>query len=118
MVESEAFLRLIFPSWLFDHFELVNFADTSHERMDIYLDEKKIIPSEFRGRAIIAYGFTDEYTVQDFPVRGKEVYLHLRRRKWMLLDTKEIVSKTYDVAYQGTRLTNEFVAFLKETNRE
>lgn len=115
-METEAFLRLVFPSWLFDYFELVKFVDTSDQRMDVYLDEKKFIPSQYKERPVVAHGFTEEYTVQDFPIRGREVYLHLRRRKWKLLDTSEIVSCNYDIAYKGTRLTNEFVAFLKATN--
>ena len=75
----------VFPSWIFDYFDAVKIED-DEERIDIYLDEKKLIPSEYANRGIIAYGFTNAYVVQDFPIRGKEVYLHLRRRKWMLTD--------------------------------
>ncbi len=114
-MELADILRTVFPSWIFDYFDAVKIED-DEERIDIYLDEKKLIPSEYANRGIIAYGFTNAYVVQDFPIRGKEVYLHLRRRKWMLTDTKEIVSCTYDIAHEGTRLTKEFVAFLKDTN--
>ena len=56
--------------------------------------------------------------VQDFPIKGKAVYLHLRRRKWLYQDTGEIISQQFNIAYDGTRLTKEFVSFLKATNRK
>nr|WP_297168376.1 transposase family protein [uncultured Dysgonomonas sp.] len=115
VLEKEDLLRIVFPEWLFDYFDFVK-VDSTAERLDVYLDEKKLIPSEYRNAPISSHGFTSIYTVQDFPLRGKEVYLHLRRRKWLLLNTRQIVSLQYDFAFEGTRLTKEFVAFLKATN--
>ncbi len=62
------------------------------------------------------YSFTDEGVIQDFPIRGKAVYLHVRRRRWR--DTEDGSIFTYDceLAEEGTRLTPEFVAFLKGTH--
>lgn len=115
VLEKEDLLRIVFPEWLFDYFDFVK-VDSTAERLDVYLDEKKLIPSEYRNAPISSHGFTSIYTVQDFPLRGKEVYLHLRRRKWLLLNTRQIVSLQYDFAFEGTRITKEFVAFLKATN--
>jgi len=114
-MEAIDILKTFLPCWLFDYFEAVKIEDSLNQ-IDIYLDEKKEVPSNLLDRPIISYGFTESYTVQDFPIRGKEVYLHIRRRKWMLTDTKQIVSRSFDIAHQGTRLTKEFVAFLKATN--
>ncbi|WP_085536230.1 ISAon1 family transposase N-terminal region protein [Massilibacteroides vaginae] len=116
MLSSEDILRLFLPSWLFDHFELEKYSQDS-SRIDVYLSEKKLMP-EGEPDALISYGFTDYSTVQDFPVKGKAVYLHLRRRKWLNKDTEEIISRQFDINYEGTRLTKEFVAFLKESNRK
>lgn len=78
-MEKEDLFRLVFPAWLFDYFDLVR-VDSNAEHLYVYLDEKKIVPEEYRNQAISNHGFTPVYTVQDFPLRGKEVYLHLRRR--------------------------------------
>jgi hypothetical protein len=117
MISSEALLRTFLPDWLFDYFEVVKLEQES-ESIHIYLDEKKAIPEEFSKRRLISHGFTDAITVQDFPIKGKAVYLHLRRRKWLDVNTNEILSLKFDIAHQGTRLTKEFVSFLKATNRE
>lgn len=114
-LDSTEVLRAFLPDWLFDYFDIVQ-LDNQDARLDIYLDERKVIPLEYKDQPISAYGFTGAYTVQDFPIRGKEVYLHLRRRKWLLLESREIVSCQYNIAYEGTKLTADFVAFLKATN--
>ena len=63
---------------------------------------------------IVGKGFTDYCTIQDMPIRGLPTMLHMRKCKWLDKDTGEIFS--YDIDYEdeeGTRLSAEFVAFLK-----
>jgi len=116
MLNSEDILRLFLPSWLFDYFELEKFTQDSF-RIDVYLSEKKL-RSEVASGSLISQGFTDYSVVQDFPVKGKVVYLHLRQRKWLNKDTGEITSRQFDINYEGTRLRKEFVAFSKASNRK
>ena len=117
MISSEELLRTFLPEWLFNYFEAVKLEQDS-ESLHVYLDEKKVIPKEFGNRRLISHGFDDAVTVQDFPVKGKSVYLHLRRRRWLDVNTNEVLSHKFDITHQGTRLTKEFVSFLKATNRE
>nr|DAE07049.1 MAG TPA: ISL3 zinc-finger of transposase IS204/IS1001/IS1096/IS1165 [Myoviridae sp. ctuJM17] len=64
---------------------------------------------------VSSYGFTSERVVQDFPLRGKAVYLHVRRRKWCDSSTGEIFSYSYDdLTAEGSKLSPELVSFLKE----
>jgi hypothetical protein len=117
MISSEDLLRTFLPEWLFDYFEVVNLEQRA-ESLHVHLDEKKVVPKEFVSRRLISHGFDEAVTVQDFPVKGKAVYLHLRKRRWLDVNTNQILSRKFDIAHQGTRLTKEFVSFLKATNRE
>lgn len=117
MLSQEDILRVFLPGWIFDYFELVELK-TSVETVDAYLDEKKVIPPELLNKQVISHGFTEYSKVQDFPIQGKAVYLYFRRRKWLDSSSGEIHSRRFDLAFDGTRLTRSFVAFLKETNRE
>jgi len=117
MISIEELLRTFLPAWLFDYFEVVQLEDRA-ESLHVHLDEKKIVPKEFSTRRLISHGFDDAVTVQDFPIKGKAVYLHLRRRRWLDVNTNEIISQKFEITHQGTRLTKEFVAFLKAANRE
>ena len=63
---------------LIDNFDIVNF-DKSADRFDIYLDEKKVQLKEDKTNPdIISYGFGEYRTIQDYPIRGRATYLHVR----------------------------------------
>lgn len=117
-MDIESLSRLFLSEWIVDHFDIVNgTVDEINGRIDLWLDEKKKSPTDYYAEhEVIAYGFTIERTVQDFPVRGKGVYLHIRRRKWQIVKSGKVFSQPLDISYKGTRLTNELVAFLKATN--
>ncbi len=51
----------------------------------IYLQKKRL------PRVLIAHGFHKEVTIQDFPLRGNTVYLHVKRRRWIDKTTKEVI---------------------------
>jgi hypothetical protein len=58
-------------------------------------------------------GFTSTKTVQDFPIRGKAVYLHIRTRSWRDKQTGALVKNNYSYIAQGAKLTQELSDFLK-----
>jgi hypothetical protein len=109
-------LKLVLPEFLVEHFEL-NSVKTTDENLHLYFEEKAKLPKEFDSIELISKGFMDEITIQDFPLRGKYVYLHIKRRRWTNKSTQEIVKRDWQLAAKGTRLTQEFAAFLKEINR-
>ena len=68
-----------------------------------------------RSMDIISYGFGEYRTIQDYPIRGRATYLHVRKRKWLDKSSNEIFSYDWDLSeFDGTRLNSEFVSFLKE----
>ena len=83
----------------------------------MYFEEKSKVPEEFNTLELVSKGFQDEITIQDFPLRGKYVYLHIKRRRWTNKTTGEIIKRDWQLAAKGTRMTQEFAAFLKEINR-
>lgn len=108
-------MRAILPDVLIDNFDVVNFDKTA-ERFDIWLDEKKVqMREDKKNKNVVAYGFGEYCTIQDFPIRGRATFLHVRKRKWLDNSTGEIFSYQWELSeYDGTRLNAEFVAFLKE----
>jgi len=114
-MKPDQLLKAILPEVLIDNFDINRF-EKSDTRFDIWLDEKKEQLSEDKyNKEIISYGFGDYRTIQDYPIRGRATYLHVRKRKWMDKSTGEIFSYQWDISeFDGTRLNAEFVAFLKE----
>ena len=108
-------LRAILPDVLIDNFDVANF-EKSDLRFDIWLDEKKVQMREDKSNSsVISHGFGEYHTIQDFPLRGRATYLHVRKRKWLDKDTGEIFSYEWELSeYDETHLNAEFVSFLKE----
>lgn len=113
MRTSDAFWQFL-PEGLERLFEMVNFekTDTSY---DIWLDEKKKLSDEdFRNPNIVARGYTDYATVQDYPMRGRPLFLRMRKNKWWDKKTNEIFSYNLELPDgEGTRLSADLVAFKK-----
>ena len=109
-------LKLILPEFLVEHFDLKN-SVIEEEKMHLFFEERNSVPTKDKERILISKGFLNEVTIQDFPLRGKLVYLHIKRRRWTDKNTNEIIQRDWNVVAQGTRMTLEFAAFLKEINR-
>lgn len=114
-MEHTQLLRAILPDVLIDNFDVCKFDKTS-SRFDIWLDEKKVMTlDDKKSLSVISHGFGEYHVIQDFPIRGRATYLHVRKRKWLDKDTGDIFSYDWDLSeFDETRLNAEFVAFLKE----
>lgn len=109
-------LSLFLPVGMLEYFNLV-----SHISQDtcfiLFLEEKAIIPQELSHLHLHSKGFFPEIEVQDFPIRGKAVYLRIKRRRWEDPSTGMTYSRDWNLVASGTRITAEFGAFLKEILR-
>ncbi|WP_435136791.1 ISAon1 family transposase N-terminal region protein [Formosa sp. A9] len=72
-------LKVFLPEPLITHFDIAK-HEINKDILHLYFEEKHDIPKEFSSEIIISHGFHKAITVQDFPVRGKNVYLHIKRR--------------------------------------
>lgn len=70
---------------------LTSFKKTE-EILHLYLREINPIPEEYRQCKLSSKGFFEEITVQDFPIRGHELYLHSTRRRGLNKDTGKVVA--------------------------
>jgi len=114
----DSLLKTILPESISTYFELTNLKkDDQNEVMDLYLQEINEVPAEFSSARLTSKGFFEEVTIHDFPIRGYKVFLHIKRRRWLNEDTRQVVFRNWDVIAKGTRITKDFAAFLKEISR-
>jgi hypothetical protein len=114
--EGLSLAKVVLPHGILEYFTLSNVVQTE-DILSIYLNEKNIIPEEYTNCKLSSKGFYDEIKVQDFPIRGKAVYLHIKRRRWLNESNGNIVMRDWDVVAKGTRMTKDFAAFLKVISR-
>ena len=111
-----ALMPLIIPEGVNDFFELSHFTKTDN-RLDIFLVERNITPEEYDSASLLSKGFYDPIEIQDFPIRGLDVYLNIKRRRWLNTVTKQSVHRDWDLVAKGTHITKDFAAFLKAISR-
>lgn len=111
------------PKELLNHFDIVDFKELGDIQIKkdcfyIYLDEKNVIPEGFSSEEYESKGFCERTLIQDFPIRGKAVYLGIRRRRWRNKADKSEIKSDYSFIAEGSKLTIELSDFLKGTGRD
>ena len=105
--------RLLLSERTLDYFNISDVKESSTEIV-IYLEEKNEVPKEYSDSKVESKGFDDPVVVQDFPIRGKKVFLNIRRRRWIVKDENRYISRNWKLVAQGSCMTHEFASFLKE----
>jgi len=113
-------LKLILPEGLLDHFDIEK-IDKGVEKdgkpfIRIHLLEKNQIPEGYNPDEFESKGFHRTKSLVDFPIRGHFVYLNIKRRRWRHKENHNLViSNDYSSLAEGTKMTAELSAFLKDT---
>jgi hypothetical protein len=121
-MDKEA-LKLFFPSELSEHFELVLAHELGHveakeDFIEVVFEERNILPVGYSAAEYESKGFYSKQ-IQDFPIRGKAVFLNIRRRIWRHKITKETITKDFTFMADGSKSrTCGMAAFLKEMGRD
>lgn len=116
MTEKETYeqlVRLLLPAGVLDYFTIINII-LDGEAINVHMEERNLPPVEYQNEKLESKGFYPPISVQDFPIRDKAVYLHIKRRRWLNHSTHQVVSRDWHMVASGTRLTKEFASFLKD----
>lgn len=116
MANDTELLKLLLPEYLVEHFDIIKFEEIDG-LLHIYFEEKSSRPKEFSSLTLQSKGFLPEITVDDFPLRGKPVKLHVSRRRWTDTKNGAILHRDWNLIAKGTRMTQDFAEFLKKISR-
>ena len=78
-MKTEDLLKLLLPEYLIEYFDVMKFEEIDG-LLHLYFEEKNTIPKEFSSLQLQSKGFHQEITVDDFPLRGKAVQLHITQK--------------------------------------
>ena len=112
------------PAELMLHFDIITIKElgdiaSKKDCLYIYLDEKNNLPDQYSSDQYESKGFYERKLIQDFPIRGKAVYLGICRRRWRSKTDKSIEIKSdFLFIAEGSKLTVELSDFLKDTGRD
>ena len=112
-------LTQLFPSELVEYFVITNFEvhfdeGLKQEYLVIEFEEKNEIPDGFTASEYESKGFMESKRIQDFPLRGKPVFLKVRKRRWRHKQTGEVIKRDFTFMADGSKFTRELSDFLKD----
>lgn len=117
-------LSQFLPVGILDYFDLEYYCQfcylkTREEGFLIHLVEKNLLPDGYHSSDYESKGFLPATTIQDFPIRGKLLYLSIRRRRWRKkADKNSVITKDYRFLTEQVKMTKDLSDFLKDTGRE
>jgi hypothetical protein len=110
------------PEKLLEHFKIVivkEIGEISTKKMtlEIHLEELNHLPYGYNNSEYESKGFSSQSRIQDFPIRGKAVYLLIKRRRWRHKETKKEIRSDYSFIAEGSKITKELSDFLKGADK-
>jgi len=113
-------LSILIPEEILQSFELRKVIENESELLFDLEEKETCIPADLKGKEVVLNGYLNPATLQSFPLKGKQCYIHLRRRRWKLKSGSDAESKSYHNEYEytasGTMATKAFGAFLKRNS--
>jgi len=104
-----------------DYFAISGFQtlcriETKTEFWLIEFEEKNELPNGYPSVEYESKGFTESKSIQDFPLRGKAVYLRIKKRRWRHKKTGQIIKRDFSFMADGSKFTRELSDFLKDAS--
>ena len=121
---EKALISYFLPEGLLEHFKITKVEElgevsTKRRVIQVELEEINSVPKGYDSALYESKGFYPITVVQDFPLRGKAVYLAIKRRRWRSKEHKnEIIHNDFTLIAEGSRITQELSDFLKATGRD
>jgi hypothetical protein len=95
-------------------FEMLCSVELKKEYWLIDFEEKNKLPTGYSAAEYESKGFMESKLIQDFPIRGRGVYLRIRKRRWRHKETSAIIKRDFSFIADGSKFTQELSDFLKD----
>ena len=102
-----------------DYFQISEFQtlcglETKAEYWVIEFEEKNELPEGYSAIDYESKGFMESKLIQDFPLRGKAVFLRIKKRRWRHKQTGAVIKRDFSFTADGSKFTQELSDFLKD----
>lgn len=124
-INTDFIISFFLPDGMIDWFEVVNIKEEPNKStaqadvlynsvLHIYLDERDTRSGEEMG--LKPNGFTEPTLIKDYPIRNRKVLLHVRRRRYLDADNRNVILNQYPLTADGTKVSVEFGLFFKDSD--
>ena len=111
----------MFPSELMEYFRISKFQilcyiETRSECWEIEFEEINELPNGYSPIEYESKGFVESKLIQDFPLRGRAVFLRVKKRRWRHKQSGDIIKRDFSFIADGSKFTQELSDFLKDAS--
>lgn len=111
----------MFPSELMEYFKISKFqilcyVETKTEYWEIEFEEINELPNGYSPIEYESKGFVESRLIQDFPLRGRAVFLRVKKRRWRHKQSGDIIKRDFSFIADGSKFTQELSDFLKDAS--
>ncbi len=120
--DYESLVRYMLPNGILDNFDITGISEEVKDEKDetgttirilhINLDERDL--RDVTWHDLQPNGFTEPRQFDDFPLREHKVRLHVRRRRWLDQNGRNVILDSLPLVADGTSYSVEFADFLKK----
>ena len=100
--------------FIITHFQTLCSVELKEEYWLIDFEEKNELPNGYSTADYESKGFMESKLLQDFPLRGKAVYLCIKKRRWRHRQTGAVIKRDFSFIANGSKFTQELSDFLKD----
>ena len=100
--------------FIISNYEMLCSIENKSEYWVIEFEERNELPQEYSSIEYESKGFMESKLIQDFPLRGKAVFLRIKKRRWRHKQTGAIVKRDFTFIADGSKFTQELSDFLKD----
>jgi len=97
-------------------YKLINNIERKEEYWLIEFEEKNELPNGYSTTEYESKGFIGSKLIQDFPLRGKAVFLRVKKRRWRHKQTGAVIKRDFSFIAEGSKFTKELSDFLKDAS--
>lgn len=124
-ISADFIISFFLPDGMIDWFEVVTIVEEPNTGkaqadllynsvLNIYLDERD--NREGDQLVLKPNGFTEPTVIKDYPIRNRKVLLHVRRRRYLDAEGRNIILNQYPLTADGTKVSVEFGLFFKDSD--
>jgi hypothetical protein len=100
--------------FLITSFQTLCSLENRKEYWLIDFEEKNELPNGYSALEYESKGFMEGKLIQDFPIRGRAVFLRISKRRWRHKQTGAIIKRDFSFIADGSKFTQELSDFLKD----
>ena len=97
-------------------YKLINNIERKEDYWLIEFEKKNELPNGYSTTEYESKGFIGSKLIQDFPLRGKAVFLRVKKRRWRHKQTGAVIKRDFSFIAEGSKFTKELSDFLKDAS--